>query len=122
MTTEEEKREQVIQDLAEELRRTPFSVEFKVKKKPVGIKIIFEVTQEEMDKMAEDACQRQHKEKPKFNVGDVMRTIKEAEEGWIDGMPVVVSIDENYYRCNNEIIPIPNQDQYEYPPINRKEE
>ena len=53
MKTEEEKREQVIQDLAEELRRTPFSLEFKVKKKPAGIKIIFEVTQEEMDAMLE---------------------------------------------------------------------
>ncbi len=53
MTTSEEKRELVIQDLAEELRRTPFSVEFKVKKKPTGIKIIYEVTQEEMDKMLE---------------------------------------------------------------------
>lgn len=28
---------------------TPFSIEFKVKKKPQGIKIIFEVSQEEMD-------------------------------------------------------------------------
>lgn len=53
MTTEEEKREQAIQNIAEGLRRNPFSVAFKVKKKPAGIKIIFEVTQEEMDAMLE---------------------------------------------------------------------
>ncbi len=53
MTTEEEKREQAIQSVAEGLRRNPFSVVFKVKKKPAGIKIIFEVTQEEMDAMLE---------------------------------------------------------------------
>lgn len=33
MTTEEEKREQAIQNIAEGLRRNPFSVAFKVKKK-----------------------------------------------------------------------------------------
>ena len=53
MTTEEEKREKAIQNIAEGLRRNPFSVAFKVKKKPAGIKIIFEVTQEEMDAMLE---------------------------------------------------------------------
>ena len=53
MTTEEEKREQAIQNIAEGLRRNPFSVALKVKKKPAGIKIIFEVTQEEMDEMLE---------------------------------------------------------------------
>lgn len=53
MTTEEEKREKAIQNIAEWLRRNPFSVAFKVKKKPAGIKIIFEVTQEEMDEMLE---------------------------------------------------------------------
>ena len=53
MTTEEEKREQAIQNIAEWLRRNPFSVAFKVKKKPAGIKIIFEVTQEEMYAMLE---------------------------------------------------------------------
>lgn len=53
MTTEEEKREKAIQSVAEGLRRNPFSVVFKVKKKPAGIKIIFEVTQEEMDAMLE---------------------------------------------------------------------
>lgn len=53
MKTEEEKREKAIQNIAEGLRRNPFSVVFKVKKKPTGIKIIFEVTQEEMDAMLE---------------------------------------------------------------------
>ena len=35
---------------------------------------------------------------------------------------VVVSIDDKYYRCTSESIAIKNQDEYEYPPINRKEE
>jgi hypothetical protein len=48
MTTKE-KREQTIQSLADMLRTSPFQVEFKVKKKPAGIKVIIEVTQEQMD-------------------------------------------------------------------------
>lgn len=47
--TKEEKKEQVIQSLADMLRTAPFQLEIKVKKKPVGIKIIIEVTREEMD-------------------------------------------------------------------------
>lgn len=50
MTTEE-KREQVIQELTNLLQFTPFTVEYKVKKKPQGIKVIIEVTQEQMDSM-----------------------------------------------------------------------
>ena len=50
MTTEE-KREQTIQGIADMLRTSPFQVEFKVKKKPAGIKVIIEVTQEQMDKI-----------------------------------------------------------------------
>lgn len=50
MTTEE-KREQVIQGLTGLLQSTPFTVEYKVKKKPQGIKVIIEVTQEQMDSM-----------------------------------------------------------------------
>lgn len=47
----EEQREQVIQSLAEMLRSNPFTFEFKVVKKPKGIKIIYEVTREQMDAM-----------------------------------------------------------------------
>lgn len=47
--TMEEKREQAIQSLANMLRTSQFQVEFKVKKKPAGIKIIIEVTQEQMN-------------------------------------------------------------------------
>lgn len=47
---EEEMRQEVIMLLQEAMRTMPFSLEFKVKKKPAGIKIIYEVTQEEMDK------------------------------------------------------------------------
>ena len=58
---------------------------------------------------------------PKFKVGDIMRTLQEAADGIIDGMPVVVSIDDEYYRCNNELIAIKDQDDYEYPPMNRRQ-
>lgn len=46
---DEEKREQVIQGLTGLLHTMPFQVEYKVKKKPQGMKITIEVTQEQMD-------------------------------------------------------------------------
>ena len=47
--TEEEKRDEAIRMLIELMKENPFTMEFKVVKKPKGIKIIYEVTQEEMD-------------------------------------------------------------------------
>jgi len=47
--TQEEQREQSVQIITDMLRHNPFTFEFKVKKKPKGIKVIYEVTQEEMD-------------------------------------------------------------------------
>ena len=58
MTTEE-KREQVIQDITGMLRNNPFTFEFRVKKKPQGIKIIYEVTQEHMDEMIKNAAKKE---------------------------------------------------------------
>lgn len=58
--------------------------------------------------------------KPIFSVGDVMRTKDEAKKGIVNGLPVVVSIDENYYHCTNELIPIKDQFEYEYPPMVEK--
>lgn len=49
--TQEEKRDAVINQVAQLLKVNPFSMEFKVVKKPKGIKIIYEVTQEEMDEI-----------------------------------------------------------------------
>ena len=57
MTTEE-KREQTIQGIADMLRTSPFQVEFKVKKKPAGIKVIIEVTQEQMEGIAEQTLEK----------------------------------------------------------------
>ena len=57
MTTEE-KREQAIQGLADMLRTSPFQVEFKVKKKPAGIKVIIEVTQEQMDGLTKQTLEK----------------------------------------------------------------
>lgn len=56
--TPEQQREQAIQQLADLLRVHPFTVEYKVKKKPQGIKVIFEVTQEYMDAMIEKAARK----------------------------------------------------------------
>ena len=48
---QDERREYVIQNIADLLRTNPFTFEFKVKKNPKGIKVIYEVTQSEMDTM-----------------------------------------------------------------------
>ena len=60
MTTEE-KREQTIQGIADMLRTSPFQVEFKVKKKPAGIKVIIEVTQEQMEGIAKQVTDKSSK-------------------------------------------------------------
>ena len=57
---------------------------------------------------------------PIFQVGDCMRDKREVEEGVIDGLPYVERIVGNLYVCNNECIPIERQNEYEYPPMNRK--
>ena len=53
--TQEEQREHIIQQIANMLRTTQFSVEFAVKKNPNGIRIIHEVTQEQMDEYISNA-------------------------------------------------------------------
>lgn len=50
----DEQRDQIIQGLVKILESMPFTLEFKVKKKPAGVKIIYELTQEEMDAIAEN--------------------------------------------------------------------
>lgn len=52
MPQDEEKKEALIQSIVNLLRTTPFACEFKVTKNPKGIKIIYEVTQEQMDVLA----------------------------------------------------------------------
>jgi len=65
MTTEE-KREQTIQGLADMLRTSPFQVEFKVKKKPAGIKVIIEVTQEQMEGIAKQTLEKTKRIEPQL--------------------------------------------------------
>lgn len=48
---QDEERERVIQNIADMLRTKPFTFDFKVKKNPKGIKVIYEVTQSEMNAM-----------------------------------------------------------------------
>lgn len=42
-------REQKIKGIAEMLRLMPFSIEYVVRKKPKGVKVIVELTQQEID-------------------------------------------------------------------------
>ena len=63
MTTEE-KREQTIQSIADMLRNSPFQVEFKLKKKPAGIKVIIEVTQEQMDRITKQTFKKARRIEP----------------------------------------------------------
>lgn len=52
--TQEEMREQAI----ELLRVKPFTVEFEVKDNPTGIRVVLEVTQEELNEMVERASNK----------------------------------------------------------------
>ena len=61
--TQEEQRERVILDIADMLRRNSFTCEYKVKKKPAGIKVIFEVTQEQLNEMMNQTKQDWGKKK-----------------------------------------------------------
>ena len=60
MTTEE-KRQQVIQNITEMLQHNPLTFEFKVKKKPAGIKVIYEVTQEQMEGITKQVIDKSSK-------------------------------------------------------------
>jgi len=62
--TQEERREQVIQSLADMMRTTPFTSEFKVVKKPKGVKVIIEVAREQMNMIMEQAANKQKEDVP----------------------------------------------------------
>ena len=50
---QDEKREKAINAIVNLLRINSFSVAYKVVKKPKGVKVIYEVTQKEMDEVVE---------------------------------------------------------------------
>lgn len=56
--TDEEKREQVIEGLTGLLRTTQFQVEYRVRKKPKGIHVIIDVTQEQMEAVAKQVIDK----------------------------------------------------------------
>lgn len=60
--TQEEMINEAIKNVAELLRTNPFKMEFKVVKKPKGIRIIYEVTQEEMDTIIKMQKERGNKD------------------------------------------------------------
>jgi len=53
--TSEEVRNQAVAHITELLQSNPFSLEFKVAKKPKGIRVIYEITQEEMDALVKQS-------------------------------------------------------------------
>lgn len=56
MTEEQKKnREKVIQDITGLLQRNAFTFEIVVRKKPKGVKVVYEVTQEQLAMMASAA-------------------------------------------------------------------
>ena len=56
--TKEIARQKVIESITGMLQTTPFTFEFKVVKNPKGIKIIHEVTQEQMDVLTRQMVER----------------------------------------------------------------
>ena len=48
------------------LRTSPFQVEFKVKKKPAGIKVIIDVTQEQMEGIAKQTLEKTKRIEPQL--------------------------------------------------------
>lgn len=56
--TPEQLRERAIKSVTQMLRMYPFKVEYKVKKKPQGIKVIVDVTQEHMNFMIANAARK----------------------------------------------------------------
>ncbi len=54
----EQQREEVIQNVTEMLRHNPFTFEFKVKKNPQGIRVVYELTKDEMDALMKKEVER----------------------------------------------------------------
>jgi hypothetical protein len=55
---DENKREKTILGVADMMRAMPFQVEFRVKKKPAGMKIIIDVTKEQMEGIAKQTLEK----------------------------------------------------------------
>jgi hypothetical protein len=64
--TKEEQREKVIEGIADLLRCSSFSFEYRVKKKPEGIKIISEVTQEQLNAIMAKAREKQQEKQENY--------------------------------------------------------
>ena len=61
--TNEDPREEAIKKIADMLRHNAFSFEFKVKKNPKGIKIVYEVSEEQMNSMVQYGIEQNKKKK-----------------------------------------------------------
>lgn len=51
-------REAVVANISDMLMKHPFTFEFKVVEKPQGIKVIYEVTQAQMDRLSQKVAQK----------------------------------------------------------------
>ena len=56
-----EQREQVIENICEIIRTNHVTFEFQVKEKPKGVKVIYEITQAEMNAMMNKAAEKEEK-------------------------------------------------------------
>ena len=58
-----DQREKIIRNIADDLRRMPFTFEYVVRKKPKGIKVIYEVTQEQIDRIIAHAREERERKR-----------------------------------------------------------
>ena len=63
MNTTDEQRENIIQSITEVLRTNGFTFEYVVRKNPKGIRIIHEVTKEQLDAIMRTAAKEHRQEK-----------------------------------------------------------
>lgn len=61
---DENKREKTILGIADMMRAMPFQVEFRVKKKPAGMKIIIDVTKEYLEGIAKQTLEKAKRLEP----------------------------------------------------------
>lgn len=64
--TKEEQREKVIEGIADLLRCSSFTFEYRVKQKPKGIKVISEVTQEQLNAIMAKAREKQQEKQENY--------------------------------------------------------
>ena len=60
--TKEQEKDLAIQGIVELLRDNPFKIEFVAKKKPKGVRVIVEMTQEQIDAFVKESISKRNKQ------------------------------------------------------------